>query len=275
MPLRLTQARRPGMIDPSWSTYLEGNIKRQTVSDETLARALETFARMVHKVLADPGRWLAIDDEPTVSAPGRFQGTIAAVKGKALGQVSPGSSTWAEQPRDARVAWWVNRISATAGTAAAAPRIAGALAGKLPLQGALSASATGLTVCAVAREHGVTEPQEWVPLLGKVIFKRDNIQSRTDVFSDPEPSELSLDEGDGANQPADQSGASRTKRSAQTLWRLAGAFRGLQDLFEDRPRGGFLARKGSGIPGLGAVAGWVDERGGIREAAAQTTRLLS
>ena len=56
---------------------------------------------------------------------------------------------------------------------AAAPRFAGALADRIPLQAALGASAAGLAICAVARERGNVAPADWVPLLAQVIFNRD------------------------------------------------------------------------------------------------------
>ena len=61
--------------------------------------------------------------------------------------------------------WWVRRIGISAGLAAAVPRVAGALASRVPLQAALGASAAGLSVCATAREHGVVDAEAWVPLL--------------------------------------------------------------------------------------------------------------
>src|ERR687889_658693 len=41
------------------------------------------------------------------------------------------------------------------------------------LQAALGAAAAGLAVCAAAREHGATAPEEWIPILGRVLFDRE------------------------------------------------------------------------------------------------------
>src|SRR5437763_538483 len=49
----------------------------------------------------------------------------------------------------------------------------GAVADRLPMQGAFGTAVAGLIVCAVAREHGVRDPADWVPLLGRVLFDRE------------------------------------------------------------------------------------------------------
>jgi hypothetical protein len=76
-------------------------------------------------------------------------------------------------PVERRVDWWVDRVAAVAAPVAATPRVFGVAADRLPIQAALGASAQGLAVCAVAREHGVTDPDDWVPLLGRVLLDRD------------------------------------------------------------------------------------------------------
>jgi hypothetical protein len=66
--------------------------------------------------------------------------------------------------------------------------------------------------------------------------------------------------------------AQGAQRVVCTLWRLARTFLDLQDLFDERPRGGLVARTLAKLPVAG---GWLDERGAIRKAAKQTQRLIA
>src|SRR4051794_14926197 len=140
------------------------------LSDEALCETLSTYAGLVAHVLDDPERWLGWGaDEPVTSFPGRVG--VAAAR-KVLGEIPPGSRRWADLPVQDRADWWTRRIAVMGGFVAAAPRFFGAMADRIPAQAAFGASAQGLAVCAVAREHGVDDPDDWVPLLGRVIFNR-------------------------------------------------------------------------------------------------------
>ena len=133
---------------------------------------LGMYAGMVGQVLNNPRRWLGVDEDPRLTA-GLPARVLDAVRDRALGDVTPASPQWAAQPESKRVEWWIRRIAVSAAFAAAAPRFAGALADRIPLQAALGASAAGLAVCAVARERGNVGPADWVPLLAQVIFNRE------------------------------------------------------------------------------------------------------
>ncbi|WP_147264148.1 hypothetical protein [Desertihabitans brevis] len=243
------------------------------VSDERLAQALAVYCGMVDRVVSDPSRWLGLDEDPppTAGFPARV---LDALRDRTLGDVTPASPRWSELPVERRVRWWVIRIGVSAGLAAAAPRVAGALADRVPLQAALGAAASGLAVCATAREHGRTDPAEWVPLLGRVLFDRDLTADRTEV-PDTAESEQRL----GPDAVDEDAGLARrlgrgARRAAGTVWRLARTLWELQSLFDERPRGPFLARAIAKVPVVGLAGGWVDERGGVRRAATETTRLL-
>jgi hypothetical protein len=247
--------------------------RRSAVSDEALARALGLYAGMVDKVVTDPERWLGTDDggaRPPTSVPGRV---LEAVRDRTLGRVTPASAEWEQQPVEKRVDWWVDRIGISAGLAAAAPRFAGALSDRLPVQAALGASAAGLAVCAVARERGVTAPQGWVPLLATVLFDRD-LPAASAAVPSPEDAESALTADD--DEPAGRiaSLGRGAQNAARTLWRLSLIFLDLQHLLDERPRGSFLARVIGKVPLVGVAGGWLDERGGIRKAAQETGALL-
>ncbi len=251
---------------------------KTTVTDERLARTLGVYAGMVGRVVADPARWLADDssDSGDGDAPTGLRGrAVDAVSRRAFGSVTPASAEWPSVPVADRVAWWVRRIGAVAGLAAAAPRFAGALADRVPLQAGLGASASGIAVCAVARENGIAAAADWVPLLAKVLFDRDLARDPA-VVPDPGTSEQKLAEADDES-PEEKSGGggSSVLRGAKTLWRLARTFRDIQDLLDHRPRGGFLARAVAKVPVVGVAGGWLDERGAIRRSAEETGRLVA
>jgi hypothetical protein len=249
--------------------------KQHAVSDATLTKALSVYAGMVRQVLDNPQRWLGGDDEPSPDA-GLPARALDAVKDRTLGETTPGSAEWAQQALPERVDWWVDRIGIVGGLAAAAPRFAGALADRIPLQAALGASAAGLAVCAVAREHGKTTAAEWIPLLARVLFNRDLAPQAAPV-PDPEESEQLLEDAvnDTREPPSKMAALGQgAQRSVRTLWRLARTFLGVQDLLDERPRGGFFARALAKVPVVGLAGGWLDERGAIRKAAEETQELL-
>ena len=251
--------------------------KDEAVSDENLAKALGLYAGMVGHVLTDPQRWLGLDDDPPPSAP--FPAKVLDVlRDRAFGEVTPASPQWDQRPRQDRIDWWVRRIGVSAGLAAAAPRLAGALSDRVPLQAALGASAAGLAVCATAREYGEADPADWVPLLAKVLFDR-KLSPAPEQVPDTTESEAVLTAAD--SEEADDGDASRldalgrgAKAAARTLWRLARTFLGVSSLLDERPRGNVLARGLGLLPVVGIVGGWLDERGGIRRAAKKTGKLL-
>lgn len=249
--------------------------KKPVVSDADLARALGMYAGMVEHVLGDPARWLGVDEDPPASAslPAR---ALDAVRGRAFGEVTPASAEWAQKPVAERVEWWVDRIVVSAGLAAAAPRFAGALADRVPLQSALGASAAGLAVCAVAREHGVVAAADWVPLLARVLLDRELSQSAPVPAAEESEHELAAAADDTQEPPSAMASLGRgAQRAVRTLWRLARTFLELDNLLDERPRGGLFARAVAKLPVVGVAGGWLDERGGIRKAADETGRLLA
>ena len=246
----------------------------QPVSDERLAKVLGAYAGMVSRVLENPERWLGLDEDPPPSA-GLPARALDAVRDRAFGEQTPASPTWPQVAVDKRVEWWLRRIGISAGLAAAAPRFFGAVADRLPVQASLGAAASGLAVCATAREHGRTEPADWVPLLARVLFDR----------ALPAPPATPADDGEAERRLSDEEGSEPDRRvlatlgrgaarAALTLWKLAGTLWQLSSLLDERPRGGFVSRAVGKLPVVGVAGGWLDERGGIRKASRQTAALL-
>jgi hypothetical protein len=251
--------------------------RQPVVSDEALSRALGLYAGLVGQVLNNPRRWLGVDEDPPLTA-GLPVRMLDAVRDRALGDVTPASPNWAAQPETERVNWWIRRIAVGAALAAAAPRFAGALADRIPLQAALGASAAGLAVCAVARERGHDSPADWVPLLARVLFNRDLAAAIAAPMPEAEEAEGQLEAAasDTSEPPSTMAAlAQGPQRVIRTLWRLARTFLDLQDLFDERPRGGLFARSLAKLPVVGVAGGWLDERGAIRKAARQTQRLTA
>jgi hypothetical protein len=145
---------------------------------------------------------------------------------------------------------------------AASPRVFGVMADRLPLQGAFGAAVAGVAVCAVAREHGMRRPAEWVRLLGQVILERDVGRPRDTQVVPP------------AHAAAPPPEAGPLRRAGGMLWRLARVLWDVQDLFDDRPRGSLVWRAVGKVPLVGLAGGVLDERGAVARAAAQTSRLI-
>ena len=249
--------------------------KSPAISDQHIITVLGAYAGMVDRVLRNPGRWLGTDEHPPPCAPFPAR-ALDALRDRALGDKTPASPTWGEEPVQRRVDWWVTRIGVSAGLAAAAPRFFGALANRVPLQAALGAAAAGLAVCAAAREHGATAPEEWIPILGRVLFDRE-LHAGPDDIPDTEASEQQL-EGDtaGSDGGSDGSGGvtDGARRAAGTVWHLARGLTGLDELLGHRPRGGRLVRLVAQVPVVGVASGWLDERGGIKKAAREASHLV-
>ncbi len=165
------------------------------------------------------------------------------------------------------------------GLAAAAPRVAGALADRVPLQAALGAAASGLAVCATAREHGVTDAAAWVPLLAKVLLDRDVTLRHVLVPNGAAADALS------SRPPAphlNRLPALRRPRPARALERgRPRAPRGSWPEASGRCRRcstnaphGLLLWRAVGKLSVGLPAGWLDDCGGIRRASRRTAKLL-
>ena len=256
----------------------------EAISDEALARTLSRFAGLAARILEEPGDWLDDDDEVSRTSPGaapepdapgwrsRAEGLGRGLRQRFVGDVHPGSPQWSALPVQARSTWWVKRVAAVAAPIAATPRVFGIAADRLPIQAALGAAAAGLAVCAVAREHGVTDPDAWVPLLGRVLLDRDLARGDTErAMAAPETAA----EAAVADLPEVPEPPGRLRRGTRALWRLARILLAVPGLFNERPRGALIFRAIGKLPVVGLVGGVFDERGAVHRAAAETTRLLA
>jgi hypothetical protein len=220
----------------------------------------------------------AIGDDAVVETLSLYAGLVA----RALDD----PADWLGKPEDR-----VDRVGTVAAFAAATPRFFGMVADRLPLQAAFGAAAAGLGVCGVAREHGVRDPDAWVPLLGKVLFDRDLPRGRSEQALarlrlrraaaqgvDPDAVDLTAEEpGDELVLPEDRVTRRQpgwVRRGSRFLYRLARGLLGVEGLLDERPRGGLPYRALGKIPVVGVVGGFLDERGAVRKAAEETAELL-
>ena len=196
------------------------------VSDEKLAAMLRRYVALVEPLLEDPEAWLGVapvrspvpaggvpDAAPAGDPPSRSRQAARILGRGMLGPTPPTSPEWASFSPQRRAAWWVTRIRTLAGVAAAAPRAAGMLADRLPLQEALGAAASGLAVCAVAREFGRQDRASWVPLLAQVLFARElspDAGLEPDVEPETQPGSAPTDPTDRRGRPTP--GPTRTGR---------------------------------------------------------------
>ncbi len=235
----------------------------EAISDEAVTPTLRRIAASAAVVLDDPGAWLGDGDEPDGDR-NPVQRVAGAARGLLTGDHHPGTPEWPGLPVDDRVEWWVDRIRAVAAPVAATPRFFGVAADRLPVQAAFGTAVAGLAVCAVAREHGVTAPEAWVPLLGRVLLDRD-LARPADVGPVPDD--------DGAEPPVQDLG--RVRRAAAGLWRLTRILWALNGIFDDRPRGAWAWRALGKLPVVGLAGGVLDERGAVKRAARETADLLA
>jgi hypothetical protein len=243
----------------------------QGVGDAHLTVVLGRFARLAAHALEDPAAWLGSGaPPPSAGLLGRARGAAGIAGRLVVGRMHPGVPGWQQLPVQDRCQWWLRRIGAVVVPIAATPRIAGGFADRLPLQAALGAAAAGLAICAVAREHGLERPEDWVPLLGRVLFGRD----LTRPAAVPSLEEASTAAAGAAADEERPPPAGIARRVASGLWRLAGILWTLPDVFDDRPRGALLWRTLGRVPVVGLAAGVLDERGAVRRAADETREQL-
>jgi hypothetical protein len=229
-------------------------------TDAVLTAALARFAAVASLALANPGGWLGQGDRAARSA--LPVAALRRARRLITGRVHPGAPGWDDLPVERRDAWWVHHVQAVAAPIAATPRVFGAVADRLPMQGAFGTAVAGLVVCAVAREHGVRNPADWVPLLGRVLFDRE--------LGRPEAAQVVAPP---AKAPAPDAGPLRKLGGA--LWRLTHVVWEAQSVFDERPRGAWLWRTLGKIPVVGLPAGVLDESGAVARAARLTSELLA
>ncbi|MGV0743790.1 hypothetical protein [Mycolicibacterium sp. XJ870] len=226
-------------------------IPRADLTDADVADALGRAVGLIHLILevlaeADPlglrrrshdiGAGRGITDKPLDLLAGLLD--FADV---------PGTPSWEDKDRAARIRWWVRRVGALDTVLVAFPGVFGALASRLPVQDLLGFTNQAIVLCAVAREHGITDHQTQVRLLASVLCGRDLADAPAAAPApDTEWAEMSL---------------------PKKLWQLVGIFNAISDELGKRPQPRRLFRYLGMLPVVGAVGDYFGEYGALLRAA--------
>ena len=273
------------------------------VSDQYMISVLRPFVAATGPVLsglrdADPFRLgrlarrraLELESAPSDAAPepapttrlGKLRRTGRNVRHRGMDRLAtsrlPGTPRWSVMTPEERDHWWVARVGRFTSVVASIPGIGGALARRLPVADILGLSAQGLVVCAIAGEHGVTDRDEQVRLLGTVLFERD---LRPGEYGDPHDEgvergardltgELSTGSGSGSGSGSD----GRLRALARAVWRMGRSLFALHDELDRRPHGHWWWRTLANVPVVGAFGAYKSERSGLKRAARRTATLL-
>lgn len=163
----------------------------------------------------------------------------------------PGASSWDDMDLDGRVNWWVRRVGALNTIAVAFPGFLGVIADRLPIQDLLGFANQAIVLCAVAREHGVTDRQEHVRLLASVLCDRELTPGTVPDDTDGEFIQFS----------ATPAGVVRA------LWSLAGLLNAISDELARRPHPRAVFHVLGMLPVVGAVVDYFGEFGALQRAA--------
>ncbi|GAS96394.1 uncharacterized protein RMCC_3360 [Mycolicibacterium canariasense] len=170
----------------------------------------------------------------------------------------PGTAAWDAKDRAARVRWWVRRVGALDTLLVAFPGVLGAVADRLPIQDLLGFTNQAIVLCAVAREHGITDTPTRVRMLAAVLCGRD---VRPQSGDEPDPT------------PAQEPGWAQMSL-VRKVWQLAGILGAVAAELGKRPRPRGLFHYLGMLPWLGAVADYLGEYGALVRAAEAAERWI-
>lgn len=167
----------------------------------------------------------------------------------------PGTDAWGKATADERARWWVTRLGAVNTIAVAFPGMFGVLLNRLPIQELLGFANQAVVLVAVAREHGVTDRADQVDLLASVLCRRE-----VEAHVLPNP------------KGQDSASEARSWQPFAVVGNLIGTariFRAISGELEKRPQPGKVFSVLGNLPIVGAVAGYLGERGALVRAAEQ------
>lgn len=228
------------------------------LSDDDVADALSRAVRLINPVLDV----LADADPFGLKARTHHLGAGAGPVDKALNALAsalnvtrvPGTRAWANMDMRHRVNWWVRRVGAVNTVFVAFPGIFGILVARLPVQDLLGFSNQAIVLCAVAREHDITDYQQQVRILAQVLCNRTLDAEAVAGVGDADASE--------AHDPKIR----RPFALAHTLWHLTGIMRAIGAELGERPQPKRIVRYLGVLPVIGGIAGYLGEVGALRRA---------
>lgn len=184
----------------------------------------------------------------------------------------PGHTEWPTLPLAERCDWWVDRLGGFAAVIAGLPRISGAAADRLPVQDTLGAAVQAMVIGAICREYGVEAHADRTAVMARVLTGRPITPDVVLENDDPTAAGKNVAKELGLGERGDDGGL---RHGLKLIWRISKMLNGLNELFEERPRGSLGARALGKLPGIGIVGGFFDERKGIRKAAYAAADLLT
>jgi hypothetical protein len=174
----------------------------------------------------------------------------------------PGTRAWDEMDLDARVDWWVWRVGAMDTILVAFPGVLGAIGDRLPIQDLFGFTSQAIVLCAVAREHGISDHRQQVHLLAAVLCNRDLVTTDRQEVAADEPSER----GGFPTTPLDL---------AKSVWNLMGLFASIGDELARRPHPRRVFRYLGMLPAVGAVVDYLGELGALARTAKSGRRWIA
>ena len=231
------------------------------LGDDQVVTILDRAARGINPVLdlalTDPFGIKSRTFTPTVEDRSAAEALLDGIAWVLDTVQFPGTASWEKASDDERAQWWVTRIGALNTIAVAFPGIFGVLLNRLPIQDdVLGFANQAVVLVAVAREHGVTNRSDQVDLLASVLCRRET--DAPAVLADTARSDSA--DSESVWLPFALIGA---------LWRTARTVRALSDELDKRPGPGSTYSLLGNIPVVGAVAGYLGERGALVRAAKQ------
>lgn len=183
----------------------------------------------------------------------------------------PGTAAWASMDPSQHSDWWVYRVGRFTTLLAAIPGIGGVLANRLPVSAAIGAAGQGLLLVAIAGEHGVSDEEQLVALLGAVLFRRELVvhlpDAAADAAADVRAAELTGDLHESSERPT-------LLRVGGAVWRLGRALFAVEDELDKRPHGNAIHSFIGNFPVVGAVGKYLGEWSGLKRAAREAEKRL-
>ena len=233
-------------------------VPKATITDADVATALGRAVQIIDPLLdvlwgTDP---LGLKER--TRHPGAADGALDKAQAAAAWVLNavdvPGTRAWDEMDLDARINWWVWRVGALDTIAVAFPGVLGAVGDRLPIQDLFGFTSQAVVLCAVAREHGISDHGQQVRLLAAVLCHRDLVAAGPQV-------------GTG-DESAESTGLPKTPIDiAKSLWRLMGLLNSIGEELAKRPHPRRLFRYLGMLPAVGAVVDYVGELGALVRAA--------
>ncbi|ADG99111.1 conserved hypothetical protein [Segniliparus rotundus DSM 44985] len=237
------------------------------ISDQALAQALSWVVAVAVPLLdgvAETDPLHLKQREPGGEGSSRVSGAIDRAASFVQARELPGTAGWESKPAHERSRWWAKKIGPIGSAVASAPGVFGALSDRFPVQDAFGFATQAVTLCAVAREHGVRDREDLVRMLAEVLCGRT---LDTAALAAPEEPAPFRHKDEGTSLPS-------WTRLVRGLWRITQIVRSVSSELEKRPRGSSFYRLLGKLPVVGAVGDFLHETGGVRRAVEEGERWL-